>query len=112
MKIAIPTTENTPQTTIDTRFGRAPWYCLVDLESKQKEFIKNSAISAAHGAGVQAGQLMIDNDVNAVISGKFGPNAAEVLRAAQIQMYLLPTGNSNQLDDIIQDFQDQKLIQQ
>lgn len=104
MKVAIPTPTNTNDTIMNPRFGRANFFCIVDSKTGEKEFIANPAIQAAHGAGVQAGQLLIDNKVEAVISSKYGPNASEVLSAGNIKMYVFPDGSSMEIESLMAAF--------
>ncbi|HEC82482.1 MAG TPA: hypothetical protein ENI53_01170, partial [Thermoplasmatales archaeon] len=41
-----------------------------------------------HGAGIQAGQFVVNKGVRAVIAGNFGPNVASILQQAGIDMIL------------------------
>jgi len=63
------------------------------------EAIENSSISAAHGAGIQSGQLMSSKDVSAVITGSVGPNAFQTLTAAGINIFQSPGGTVQQAVD-------------
>ena len=49
--------------------------------------IENAAANSGGGAGITSGQLMVDKGVEAVITGNVGPNAANVLKAANIKIY-------------------------
>ncbi|MCP4600453.1 MAG: dinitrogenase iron-molybdenum cofactor biosynthesis protein [Proteobacteria bacterium] len=76
---------------IDPRFGRAYAFLIVELTSgKIATQFFNSAASAAHGAGTAATVAMKNNDVDAVISGRFGPKAYEALSLLGIEMWLAP----------------------
>jgi len=68
-------------------FGRTPFFIKYDLELNEWEALNNPAIAEPGGAGVAAAQFMIDNQAEAVISGRFGPNAAEALKSAGLQMW-------------------------
>jgi predicted Fe-Mo cluster-binding NifX family protein len=74
---------------VDPRFGRASWFLVVDPLTKSWEAVQNPALSQSHGAGIAAAQFVIDRGVEAVISGRFGPNAAMALKAAGIQMFVI-----------------------
>ncbi len=78
---------------IDPRFGRAYAFLIVELETGKivAQFF-NSAASAAHGAGTAAAVVMKSNDVDAVISGRFGPTAFQSLQAFNIEMWIAPQG--------------------
>jgi predicted Fe-Mo cluster-binding NifX family protein len=66
-------------------FGRCPVFLFVDAETREFEAVKNPAIAASGGAGIQAAQLVVDRGAGAVITGRLGPNAARVLEAAGIE---------------------------
>jgi predicted Fe-Mo cluster-binding NifX family protein len=78
---------------MDDRFGRAPRFLIVDRDSHQVLWtVVNSAQDASHGAGPQTASLMKDYGVEAVVSGRYGPKAAEALEALGIQALIAPTG--------------------
>ncbi len=99
MKIAITATGADLQAQVDPRFGRAQYFIIVNPETMEFEAIENSSLSAAHGAGIQAGQLMSSKDVSAVITGSVGPNAFQTLTAAGIQIFQSPGGTVQQTID-------------
>lgn len=72
----------------DDRFGRCPWFIKVDTMTNQWEAFQNPGVGHSSGAGVAAAQFVIDQKVDAVISGDFGPHAADAFRAANISMFL------------------------
>jgi predicted Fe-Mo cluster-binding NifX family protein len=87
MKIAITAGEPGLETTLEPRFGRCDYFLIVDTESQKWESMQNPAAEAMGGAGPQAAQFLADQDVEAVISGEFGPNAYSALEAAGIRMF-------------------------
>lgn len=87
MKIAVSSTGNTMDSQLDPRFGRAAAFIVVDTETMDFEAVDNSGSAAAGGAGISAAQLVADKDVGAVITGNVGPNAMNVLKAANIEIY-------------------------
>jgi len=75
---------------LDPRFGRAMTFLIVDVDGDNRKIvaqIKNSSVQAAHGAGTGAAAIMSDNEVNAVISGSFGPKAYQALDQLGIEMW-------------------------
>ncbi len=86
---------------LDPRFGRANYFALVDTESRDLNFIENSAAEASSGAGVGAAQLVADQKVDVVISGKFGPKAFNGLNAANIKLY---SSNSGTLAEVVKEY--------
>lgn len=77
---------------LDPRFGRAAYFLSVDPDTLDCQAQANPAVQAMGGAGSQAVQVIAAGKPEAVISGAFGPNAFEALRAAGIRMYRAPEG--------------------
>jgi predicted Fe-Mo cluster-binding NifX family protein len=74
-------------------------YLFVDTESMEFEAAPNPAIDAPGGAGIRAAQFVTSADVQAVITGKVGPNAINVLQAAGVPVYLFRDGTVRQAVD-------------
>jgi len=85
MKIAVSSSGNTLESNVDVRFGRAPYFLIV--EDDKVEVLENPNLEAGGGVGVQTSQLLADKGVDAVIAGNFGPKAYQVLAAAGIKVY-------------------------
>jgi predicted Fe-Mo cluster-binding NifX family protein len=101
MKIAVSATGNTLESQLDLRFGRAAAFIIMDTETMDFEAVDNSGSAAAGGAGISAAQLVADKDVEAVITGNVGPNAMNVLKAANIEIY---RGNAASVKDNVEQF--------
>lgn len=87
MKICISSTGNSIESTMDPKFGRAAYFIMVDSDTMENEVVENSAAASTGGAGITTGQMVVDNGVKAVITGNMGPNAMEVLKAANVEIY-------------------------
>ena len=87
MKIAIPVDEKTLESNVCVSFGRAPYFLVYDTETRENNFIKNSAAASTGGAGIKAAQIIVDHNVNALLTPRCGENAANVLKAADIKIY-------------------------
>ena len=87
MKIAIPVNDKSVEASVCDSFGRTPYYLIYDTESKESIFLDNSAVASQGGAGIKAAQTVVDNKVNALLTPRCGENAAEVIKAANIQLY-------------------------
>jgi len=88
MKIAITAQNPSPESPVDPRFGRAAWLMIYDPGSNSWESIDNSAgINAAHGAGIQAAQKVVDHQALALVTGAIGPKAFQSLTAAGIRIF-------------------------
>lgn len=79
MKVAISSVGQTLEDDLDTRFGRAAFFLVVDSDTLKFSVIDNAARAASGGAGIVAAQSVIDQHVEAVIAGQLGPNALNVL---------------------------------
>lgn len=75
---------------MDPRFGRAAGFLVIDGD--KLEWIDNGARNAGHGAGVAAVALARDQNVEAVISGEFGPKANEGLMSLGVERFVAPEG--------------------
>jgi len=87
MKVAVSSLGRTMNDTLDTRFGRAAYFLFVDSDTMSFEVINNASQSQCGGAGIAVAQLMIDHDVEAVITGQIGPNAMDVFKSTGILLY-------------------------
>ncbi len=88
MKMAICARGQGLSAEVDERFGRCPYFVLVDMDSGQVlESIENSNAEASGGAGPQAAQLLSRHGAEVVALGNVGPNAVAALEAAGIAAY-------------------------
>ncbi len=99
MKIAI--TSSGPELTsqVDPRFGRCAYFIFVDTDSDKFEAIENSGAQGMGGVGIQAGQMMIDKGIKAVLTGNCGPNAFQTLRAAGVEVIIGVSGTVQEVVD-------------
>jgi predicted Fe-Mo cluster-binding NifX family protein len=77
---------------VDPRFGRCPYFVIVDTETMQHEAVPNTSSNIASGAGTQASQTIASKGAKAVLTGNIGPNAYQALSAAGIQIITGVTG--------------------
>jgi predicted Fe-Mo cluster-binding NifX family protein len=87
MKIVIPVDENNTDTGVCISFGRTPYFLIYDTDTKQSDFLDNSAAASQGGAGIKAAQSLVDSQAAVLLTPRCGENAAEVLKAADIKMY-------------------------
>jgi predicted Fe-Mo cluster-binding NifX family protein len=84
--VAVPSTGPDPDSLMDPRFGRAPYFIIFDLDTMKYETVQNTFMNAPSAAGIQTAQLLIDKKVDVVLSGNVGPNAYQALVSAGIQV--------------------------
>ena len=89
MKVLITAAAPELDAAVDPRFGRGAYFVVVDVDTMTWQAEANTGVNASGGAGTQAAQFVVKNEVGAVISGDFGPNAFTALNAAGVPMYLL-----------------------
>jgi predicted Fe-Mo cluster-binding NifX family protein len=92
MKLCITSVGASLDSNIDPRFGRCAYFIIYDTDDDTFESIENASRQAMGGAGIQSGQMIASKNVEAVLTGNFGPNAFRVLQAAKIKMYSGVTG--------------------
>ncbi len=106
MKIAISSDGDGIESKIDQRFGRCKYFFIVDTEDiKKVEAIENQGAVQGHGAGIKAAQQLGSLKVQAVITGRLGPNATSILKQLGIKAY----HSSGVAKDAINDFMSNKL---
>lgn len=106
MRIAIPVDKKDNGAKVSTSFGRAPYFLIYDIESKESSFIENRAKESKGGAGIIAAQTIVDNKVEVLLTPQCGENAAEVIKAADIEIYKT---EGNNLEENIDKFINAKL---
>jgi predicted Fe-Mo cluster-binding NifX family protein len=101
MKICVSAESNSLDSPIDPRFGRCPYFVIVDSENMQFEVIQNMASGATGGAGIQAAQTIAGKGVKVLITGNVGPNAFQALSAAGIKIV---TGASGTVREVVEKY--------
>ena len=93
MKIAITSQGPDLHSQVDSRFGRASSFIVLDTDTDEFSVHDNTQnVNAAQGAGIQAGQAVADLGVEAVLTGNVGPKAFAALQAANVKVYPGATG--------------------
>jgi len=87
MKIAVSAEGDTLTSIMDMRFGRAPYFIMIDTDTGEYEAVDNGAAQSSGGAGIAAAQMLVDKGIKILITGNVGPNAMKVLTAGDIPVY-------------------------
>lgn len=88
MKLAICAQSEGLDAQVDQRFGRCPYFVIVDSETGELvKSLPNGGVTAAGGAGPQGARQLSQESVEAVALGHVGPNAAAALKAAGISIH-------------------------
>ncbi len=87
MVIAVSSTGTTEESSVDMRFGRAPYFILYDTGTGKYRVVDNSrAKGETQGAGITAGETLFKQSADTVITFHVGPKAFRVLKAAGIRV--------------------------
>ena len=106
MKICVSASSDSLDANVDSRFGRCPYFVVVDSETMEFSAILNDSNNAAHGAGIQAAQTVANMGAKVVITGNVGPNAFNVLSATGIKIV---TGVSGSIRDAVEKYKSGQL---
>ena len=96
MKIAVSGTGPTLDSEVDPRFGRCQHLIFVDTDTMEFESQNNTANSSGGGAGIATGQMVLNRNVEAVLTGNVGPKAHKVLSEAGIRIVTGVSGTVRQ----------------
>ncbi len=93
MKAAITAATPNIDARQEPRFGRAPYFVVLDTKTMEWTAVENPGASARGGAAIYAAQFLVEQGVEAVVcAGNYGPNAYDSLKTAGIKMYANPSG--------------------
>lgn len=106
MIVGIPADKKTMDGNISTHFGRTEFFLIFNTENDEAKFIDNDAMNAQGGAGIKAAQVLVDNNVDTIISPRLGQNAFEVIDGANIAIY---ESNGNSIKENISSLKEGKL---
>lgn len=89
MKVAVTSNGTTLDSDVDPRFGRCKTFLIVDTDADAFEAIDNvQNLQAASGAGIQSAETVVNQGVEAVLTGHCGPKAFRTLSAANVDIYV------------------------
>ncbi|MBD3221564.1 dinitrogenase iron-molybdenum cofactor biosynthesis protein [bacterium] len=90
MTIALTTRGTDRDAPMDPRFGRTPYFLILDEEIDEVAVVDNTEVAGqAHGAGPRAVRVLVDHGVDVLITGNGpGGNAAAGLQAAGVTVYV------------------------
>ena len=100
MKIAIASSGNTLESTLDKSFGRCAYFVIFDTENKAIEFFPNPNKDVEENAGQASVRLVASKSVGKIVSAEFGLKIKPLLDSMKIQMIVLKEPGK-QIGDII-----------
>lgn len=103
MKIAISSTGENLESEIDAKFGRCPYFLIVEIEDREIKNVKaieNIAAGQRGGAGITSAEIIAKEKVDAVITANLGPRALSIFGQFEIKIYQ----GQGKVDDAVQKF--------
>ena len=87
MIVAVTAQEGRIDSPVDSRFGRAPFFMIANSDTMEVYAHDNSTgVNAGNGAGTGAVQLLAEEKVEVLYTGKVGPKAGDALEKAGIKV--------------------------
>lgn len=106
MKVGVSATGGSLDAQVEPRFGRCPYFLVVDPETMKFEVFHNPGSEAASGAGTQTVLAFQQRGAAVVLTGQVGPKAEQALQAAGLKVV---TGVTGKVRDAVQALKDGKL---
>ena len=85
-------TGDSMQAQVEDRFGRAPYFVIVDSETMRFRVVSNPSVTAARGAGRRAAQLIVEQQASVVLTGRIGSKGRSALDESGIEVVEGVTG--------------------
>ncbi len=77
--LAMAVNEKSMAAQLSNNFARAKYFAFVNLDDGGVEFKDNPAFTSSGGAGIKAGQFLLDNKAEILIAKQLGQNASDLL---------------------------------
>lgn len=106
MKICISSKGKDRESLLDKRFGRCDYFQIYDTETGDFRVLENESKMSNGGAGIAASNLLIDENVDVVITGNLGPNAFGVIEEGGIKPY---TSESIAISSVLEKYENGEL---
>jgi len=102
MKVVVSASGPDLDAQVDPRFGRCPYFVVIDSDTMKWEAFPNDSAGAMGGAGIQAAQNVANRGTDVVLTGNCGPNAFRTLEAGGVQVIV---GVAGSVREAVQRFQ-------
>jgi len=100
MKVAVSSRGRDLASSVSRRFGKAPWFLLVDTVSGGVEVCDNREnLFRDFGAGGKTAEALLERGAEAVITGRICPEALKLLESSGAGVYLVDSGTVGALVD-------------
>jgi predicted Fe-Mo cluster-binding NifX family protein len=88
MRVAIACFDKDLESSVESHFGKANWFCICDTRTKEKLFIENAETMKNDESGYLAAKTLASRDIDMVIAGGFNIKESGYLRDHNIQMVI------------------------
>ena len=89
MKIAIPSMEETLDSSISNNLGHSPFIIIYDSENKEYHSHVNPGYKLQDGSGLKVVEIIIQNNIDTLLTMEIGQKAYSVLLREKINIQLL-----------------------
>ena len=86
MKIAVSATGPTLEDLVDPRFGRCPYFLIVNPATMEFEALPNTNAELGGGAGIQSAKSVMEKGATVILTGSCGPNAVQVFEQGKVHI--------------------------
>ena len=92
MKVGVSATGGSMEAQVEPRFGRCPYFLIVDTDTMRFEAFSNPGIALAGGAGPRTVQEFQQRGAQVILTGHVGPNAQTALEQSGMKVVTDATG--------------------
>ena len=89
MIIAFTSNENTADSFISDRFGRANFFAFYDTTTKSFSFEENSSKNLTQGAGIKTAENIISKNPDLLVTSNLGPKAKDIFSSTDLKIILI-----------------------
>jgi len=93
MKVGVPAKGESIDSAVDERFGRCPFFVVVDADSLALDVFKNPAPAEKDAAGILACQMLMEKGADTVVVKNIGHNALVSLTGGGVRVYVGAEGS-------------------
>jgi len=90
--VCVTSQEDNLESQIDSFFGRSNFFILANPNTMEYNSIKNPYSDNLGNAGIQAAKLLIEKNIEAVITGKIGPKVHQLFKSEGIEVITEASG--------------------
>lgn len=90
--IAVASTGPNPDSKVEPVLGRADYFIITNPDMSEFQAVANPFTDHSQGIGTKVAELLLKNDISAVLAGNCGPKTALRLREAGVHVGIAYSG--------------------